>query len=291
MRVRRLSFLDLNLVAHHRRETCMVFMVAMLALLAPNHADACSYPQCLGPRAHTAASVPSNAGGVWIFPGNNAHPDRSAYPEAIELRVSDSDGELALETALVDRTVAWDIRAALRADLTLYEGQTLLLMDPVRECSPPPLDEEEPLEPVVVASWAIGPPADKPALLGTLDVTLEGNGEGRSAGGAECFSTFPAATARVSLVASEEAEPWLDVVVYETLVDGQLHHPLKSDWYLIGTDWEGPFGGSWKGRGVDELFTRCPPVGDHEKARNSCRPKDRRPKRFWAAPGVVHRDA
>ena len=32
-------------------------------------------------------------------------------------------------------------------------------------------------------------------------------------------------------------------------------------------------------------------VGDHEKTRNSCRPKDRRPKRSWAAPGVMHRDA
>jgi uncharacterized protein (TIGR03382 family) len=241
-------------------------LVSITIGLAPSRVDACSLPDCVLPRAHPAASIPANASGVWAFPGGNwRYGDTFGHPESLSLRVSTLEGDATLETTVVDRAAKWDIRAALRADLGDLEGETLTLVSTGR-CAD--WDPDEPREPSVVESWTIGPPAAKPHTLGMLEVTLDAHGEGLIPDGPSCAWTFPAATAHVALIPSEEAEPWLDVVVFETLVDGELHHILRSDWYSVGTDFYGEFGGSWKGRGEDALFTRCasddPDFADYE---------------------------
>src|SRR5690606_22180709 len=99
MTTRSTEIVELISGANRLRE-CLVFIGLVLAILEPSRAEACSYPEFIGPRVHPAATLPSNAGGIWVFPGNDAYGS-AAYPEALELRVSDEGGELTLESTIV----------------------------------------------------------------------------------------------------------------------------------------------------------------------------------------------
>jgi hypothetical protein len=97
---------------------------------------------------------------------------------------------------------------------------------------------------------------------------------------------------------------FLDIPIDEARWEAIVEH-CSFDWMKRNATKSVPLGGAFwdagaevfihkgvNGRWRDTLSeAEGADVGDHEKARNSCRPKDRRPKRFWAAPGVVHRDA
>lgn len=71
-------------------------------------------------------------------------------------------------------------------------------------------------------------------------------------GSGSCDVEIDAAQVLVALDFSDEAEIWKDAFLYETYVDGKRWRPSASALTPPSV------GASWKGRGTDALFARCP---------------------------------
>ncbi|MCB9764221.1 MAG: hypothetical protein H6739_30900 [Alphaproteobacteria bacterium] len=100
--------------------------------------------------------------------------------------------------------------------------------------------------------FTVGPAAPLPDALGSLRATpgfqpvLE-----VSTGGGSCSLEVPAATIEVVLEPDPSAMPWMEALLFTTLVDGEpwfSAHDLNAEYAP---------GASWTGRGRDLLFTAC----------------------------------
>lgn len=233
-----------------------VFLVSSLALgvlIAPR-ARACSAYGCTQPYARPRASaLLANAGGVWLAPGRTFF-DASNLEFAGVLTLTLGDTSTVLESDLLDRSVDYGVRLAVRTTDELVEGATLTLHAP-SGCD---VDDAGPRQNGLIRTWTITRAMPKPSSLGSLEAEVGSSASGgRIANGVGCSETIPAATAHVTLVASADAAPWVDAMVFETLVDGVAWRPDVSaiSWaqYSGGED----FGGSWVARGEDIVFAGC----------------------------------
>jgi MYXO-CTERM domain-containing protein len=244
----------------------VTFIVAA-SLSLPHDADAAA---CMSwwvptPWAHPAPSIPANAGGIWAY--TVTHGDyEGRTPDELVLSMSSSEGDVALDVEWVDRSLPRYGRTAIRTSVPLIAGETLTLTDFGSECATcdPWCDlcaePSAPSEPKEIGTWLIGPAVPMPTSLGILDVTIDRNGSLTvPSEGFLCMETYSAPIARFSLVPDAAAEPWLDVVVYETWIDGELYEPIRREGHgpPRGADFDVDFGGSWMGRGQDVAFVTC----------------------------------
>ena len=126
----------------------------------------------------------------------------------------------------------------------LVEGGTYLLETPSTVgCG----EDEVPVAP----TFRVGPPAELPASLGSICFEALGEADLRLAQDASCFHDQQTIYADVGLVLDEAAEPWADLLVFETIVNGELWLPADISGEIYQT------GGSWVGRGVDRVFAIC----------------------------------
>ena len=102
------------------------------------------------------------------------------------------------------------------------------------------------------ATITVGPSAPLPKSLGHLNIVSDHIGPltvGTSMG--SCSTVINARQALIQLVPSIEATPWVDAMVFNTLVDGKPYIKTES----IGE--RAPFGASWVGRGKERVYVDC----------------------------------
>ncbi|MBL8626031.1 MAG: hypothetical protein JNK64_32245 [Myxococcales bacterium] len=219
----------------------VVALATTLALAArPRPAAACSGDDCRPGYLVPAdgATVPANLPAVvWEPRPSPAAPDpgvvqlvtAAAPSTAIPLAASGGGGG-ALELSLggpLDPGAAYAL-----VDATTVAGTC-----------PPPLR----------ATFTAAAAAPLPTRLGATVLEQVTRGEvTQPTTAGSCWVTAQADRAHVRIALAPEAEPWRDVLLYETIVDGGPWAPrasLRSSY---------PPGASWQGRGVDLVFHACP---------------------------------
>jgi hypothetical protein len=216
----------------------MALSAALIALSA-ERAEACSVGACWREAFFVpdeGAVVPANAPAfVWSPMRNSSEPG----PEAVELVAAHApEAPIALEASERDHGgYLLSLTAGLEA------GATYRLVD-TGVCG-----DDELVGPRVEFTATAAAPL--PQELGALVATPEGVGELQLAEGGLCTATVEADRVRLSLVPSAETEPWLDLLQFQTLVNGEV-------WYRFAdeTDTYAP-GASWVGRGEDRLYRLC----------------------------------
>ncbi len=219
-------------------------LAASLVLLTSKDARACSFPEGCWPGAFLPSSgeVPASLPGFLWDP--QADPAHEVDPTQIEL---------------VQVTAAGETPVAVTA--TPLENSGLHLVTPAAPLLPDAdyrlrakqfCSGEAPVEWPTQAIVHTTSAAPLPTALGELKTFNVGEhmlNVVTTNGG--CFATVFLMSRRVEIALSEEASPWKNVLVYETLVDGQPWRPSRSMTDIV------PLGGSWQGRGRDLVFTTC----------------------------------
>jgi MYXO-CTERM domain-containing protein len=168
-----------------------------------------------------SGSLPANRAGVLV---SRAFEDFEY--ELRKVNGASSDAVTATETQIDSRTV-------LIAPTTPWvEGEEYVLL--ASSCA---ADTEEPL--AERARFTIGPSAELPTTLGSIDVEDDDSGSLWLIGGPACTEEFAADSAEVTLVSSESAEAWQGALVFEVLVDGEPYRDGTKNG-LNGSDVEGP---------------------------------------------------
>jgi hypothetical protein len=228
-----------------KRTTIMRLLLLAFPLLVVSSrpADACSAPQCW-PGAFVpqdGAVIPENAPGFYFRPplqGGSA-----------------GDASLVRLTAASDPSTPLAFTAmpqpngdfVLVPDAPLVAGETYTLEDGA-ECNGG----------TMYSTFTAGPSAPLPSSLGS--VNLIGHGMFAeipvATASGSCSTTVEATIAQITLDVSASAEPWKDLLLYETLVDDK---PWVNQVSInVRTD---P-GESWLGRGTDLLYRVCKPNPD-----------------------------
>lgn len=232
-------------------DVARIHIIAWLAIVACaivaypwRAAHACSADPCWREGyfvPETDGVVPANAPGLYWRPMTNAsEPPGPGLVELVELDRADEP----IEFALVELE-SGDYVLELEADLE--EGTEYRLVDE-SEC-----DSGGRVGPEV--EFVASAPAALPDELGELVVTPEGVGEIQVAAGAACEMTVEADRMSLALVPTADVEPWLDLLHFETLVDGEV-------WTASADGREtNPPGASWAGRGQDRLYALCEEYG------------------------------
>lgn len=223
---------------------------------SPSVVLACSGVLCSAPSGHPAtATLPANAGGVFLNPGNGTLAEPFPPPS---LRITPLGGAPAdAPTSVQDQTIGPFHRVAVRTSDTLPVGATLTLRaaDRCDESSP----DAGTLELADLRSWTVTSAVPLPTELGTIDVDVTPSGtvpQATTAG--SCDEPVRTSYASVTLALASGAAPWGDTFVYETLVDGIVFLPVVTlSPFNSYSSQSQLFGASWVGRGVDRVFARC----------------------------------
>ena len=213
-----------------------------MLFLRPADSQACTPPYCWGGFfLPGSGQVPANVVAIkwWPYYKSWLAPIVDESNVTI-LQVSGSE-ELPVPFTIEDND---DRTYLLRLDEDLVPGSEYILRcdDQYRE--------EEPIE----TRFTAYAPAALPSEIGTLQVsdprievitvaTISGS----------CDTDITAAVVDIELQHADSAIPWINVLDYETLVDGERWAASAS---LAGSpDWAP--GGSWMGRGGDRIYVLC----------------------------------
>ncbi len=217
----------------------------MVILGAPRPAHACSQPACwsaaLVPGPGLEQTVPANLPALYwrpLFGEGAPQPD----PEAVILApVDQPDAPVALTASATD-----DGHMLLASAAGLVPGVTYRLTDS-SVC-----DGSDERGPEIV--FQAGDEAPLPASLGELFATDMGVGSivVETTRGS-CGVAIEADRMEIALSPAAEAEPWMELLHFETLVDGDAWRP-SSDITVLA-----PPGASWVGRGRDLVHAACEP--------------------------------
>jgi hypothetical protein len=228
------------------RNTAMIVAVAAAAgvtVARMRAAEACS--GCFS--AHfvpeDGATIPANTPALYWRPGRSA---QQANPAEVTLVRADApDSPLPITRTLAPNGFDY----LLTPNTPLEPGVTYTLRDP-NSCTLSGGDAPK------VATFTAGPAAPLPSTLGTLQATALPRVMMTVAQGASCSWQFDTARVAVDLTAAPEAAPWLDMLFFETLVDGAA-------WIAYEHLLEPPApGASWQGRGADLLIAVCGDSGN-----------------------------
>ena len=214
-------------------------------LAAPRAAHACSQPTCwsaaLVPGPGLERTVPANLPALYwrpLFGAGAPQPD----PAAVTLAPIDQpDAPVALTASETP-----DGHMLLGPAASLVPGTTYRLADSsVCEGT----DDSGPQ-----ILFEAGEEAPLPASLGQLVATDIGVGpvEVETASGS-CAASIEADRVELALVPASDAEPWMELLHFETMVDGSAWRP-SSDITVLS-----PPGASWAGRGRDLVHAACEP--------------------------------
>ncbi|MCK6550444.1 hypothetical protein L6R52_31695 [Myxococcota bacterium] len=212
-----------------------------MSVLAAPDARACSAPQCAGGALvpDQGSTVPVNVPGMLWTPFQGFSGGGAITATDVALVASDGERVAVTLGASVADGRAW----VITPNVALRAGATYTLEHP-SFCA------ADPTAPTAIGPVTVGPEAALPTTLGSLSST-DGFGGIEIAEGASCSRLVEVPWVEVTVALSAEAEPWRDVLVWETWVDGRRWTPQR----LINRDT--PFGSSWWGRGRDRLFTPC----------------------------------
>ena len=227
---------------------CLLQWVAMKALAAASillmlgadaeTAEACSPPQCW-PGSFTpaqAASVPANLPAFHWQP-TLSFDGKVSDPSKVSLKTAAGDEIPITGTPIPNGDWVFAI------DQALVAGTTYVLTD-LNLCAGDQLGP--------TATFTADVAAPLPTDLGTLvasDHRIAAFEVGTSSG--SCSASIDGDQVLIDLVASATAEPWRDVLMVETLVDGGPWRPQTS------INFSQPPGTSWRGRGADRVYTTC----------------------------------
>lgn len=218
--------------------------LAVVLLLENGRAEACSPRSCWDEHLGVRGPFPANIEAlVW----------RPASASTTTLTVS-NDNVVLLDAAgvriPVEVTPMLDVRYNYEREIRPLEP---LLPDAQYSLTVPRLcDEGPPTTRYTLQTRATTP---IPSSIGALRLVKQGFEEVRVSASGTCVEDVHAATAGVEVELSAEAEPWREVLLWETLVDGQRWFgPPASVMPRIG-----PIGESRVGAGRDLLYVRCSP--------------------------------
>ena len=221
------------------RYSVRILLAGAIAGLMPDLAQACSPYMCWGSGLVPGdeATVPANLPALAWVPGLGEYSD-----EPFVIRRANTNLSFSEENIAINRD-----RYVLVRPEDLRPGDSLEIRAP-ETCRWGPRGTP--------ATLQVGPPADLPETLGQLEVTEDSIGPitiGSSIG--SCSTETTARQLVLTLQPSEEAQPWLDAMIFRTLVDGEPYRPSPS----IGES--PPFGATWAGRGRDRLYLDCNETG------------------------------
>lgn len=211
-----------------------------VALASPRPADACSAPACW-PGAFVPGDqgrVPANLHGLYWRPMTG--PASNSKPENVVLEDLAAPGVLlALTPEALDNGDYLLVPAA-----PLIEGKTYRLTD---RSACMVTDEKGPQ-----VTFSVGPSAPPPVSLGTLVAAPPAVVKmDLATPSGSCFAEATVAQSSIELMASPSAAAWLDVLHFETFVDGQR-------WgYATTIRQSTPPGTSAAGRARDRIFEVC----------------------------------
>lgn len=116
---------------------------------------------------------------------------------------------------------------------------------------------------VWATTFTAGPTAPLPTTLGVLYGSGMMWGEVSVPEDGQCDMPAWAVYDELTLELSEDAAPWRDLLVFETLVDGLPYAPLgSSNPGGYGASGTAEPGGSWLGRGRDRIYALCDALPD-----------------------------
>lgn len=219
-------------------------LLAAGIIAAPSSALPCSIAQCGdGLVTPYAGPVPANMPAFVWHPATHVNDSQlSPTPEASHIELVELDGStetsVPVQIAKVDFgwLPAWEILPQQElSENANYELRTQAY------CS-----QEEGLS----ATFSTGARADLPTSLGKL-VADAGFVDSLRIHTSACESTVDAYQVPIRVDLSAEAEPWKNVLMWETFVDGKSWIPGHS-----AAEFEPP-GESWEGRGVDLITSTC----------------------------------
>jgi hypothetical protein len=224
--------------AGRRVKTLLGFVVLVLAL--PRPADACEPPPCWsgyfvpGDGAH----VPANLPGLYWRPMGSVASTAGADPAKVTL-VPDGGAPIALTATQL-----------ASGDFVLVPAQPLVAGTHYRLTDDNICEQTGSPGPDIQFTATAGAPL--PTALGTVSVVdgdIASLDIGTAAG--SCSVAVVADRSNIALVPDASAQPWLDVLMYETRVDGALWNPIDN---INSTNAPGA---SWQGRGTDLVYRVC----------------------------------
>jgi hypothetical protein len=227
------------------RSTVLVLAATSFALSTSRPADACSPPPCWGgafvPGNH--GRVPANAPALFWRP-MFVYDDRTSHPANVVL------------TSAADPTTPLPLTAQPFgfSDFLFVPGAPLPPGDYV-------LTDHTACEEFGIAgpqvAFTVGPAAPMPSALGALTAAPEGVQQIElSTSLGSCSVQTPVAAAQIQLTPSDAALPWLDVLHFETWVDGKPWTYSPSSVAVV------PPGASPLGRARDRVFHVCASMDD-----------------------------
>ena len=233
-----------RVVVRQRGVKTILFAIAIpvLALATPRAADACSPVPCWqgyfvpGDAAHVPANLPA----VYWRPMLSSSNPMTADPSRVVLTSTAEPGKplpfKATALANGDFLLVLDAPLTAGTSYTITDSSTC---DFTGEHGPH-------------ATFTAAPAAPLPTYLGALVVT---DGEVAplevASSSGSCFSEVSADRSTFVLAPATDAQPWLDVLQFETLVDGTKWRAVSGIGQTL------PPGASWQGRGSDLLYRVC----------------------------------
>lgn len=217
----------------------LVVAAASAALLcAPHPADACSALPCIDAYTYPAEGevIPSNAPAL-VYRGSAIFPEA---PPPVEL--TDANGT-PVPFVLAESGVglgSWSVTPAA----PLAEGAYTLSSE--EACFGEPGGVE--------TTFRVGPPAMLPTQLGNLAGVDARTGALEIEASAQCSERVSTVSIPLELTLDAGAAPWAPLLMYRTVVDGLPWRPKSAAPQVL------PVGGSWRGRGVDEIYAHCEPL-------------------------------
>lgn len=242
------------------RQALRLLTLGLVVFALPAPSRACSEPVCQNGFLVPAGSarVPANAPGFWWRGSREggAEADAAVHVWQASGDADEADeAEVELDLVRTFRPATVGSTGEQRAPgvllgVALTAGQRLRV-EAADTCA---IGGYRPF----AASIEVTDAAPVPATLGALSATTPRRGPLTIAhDGGGCSREADVVYTDVSLSLNAQAAPWADLLLYETLVDGQPYHPADS---MIHTP---PPHESWQGRGRDRLFVVCDPsAGD-----------------------------
>lgn len=213
---------------------CLPALVAVCVLLLEPLAQACSGNDCEPARvvpSHDTV-MPANAAGIrWYSAG--------ADVEQVTLRESETNVELPI--AFVEDGWIYDLRPAV----PLEPDKSYRFELPASDCSDAFQYWFVSASPVEIAANNLGSLTATPTELDQIEVPES----------VSCSIYVDAVSVRINLELDPQLQPFADLLMYETLVDGEPWHHTPRFFAPL------QIGRSWIGRGVDLVFATCPGGG------------------------------
>lgn len=217
-----------------------LLLVAPAVMVMPRPAEACSPPLCTRGAflPGNGATIPSNAPGLYWRPTHDWRAGTQPDPKAVRLTTTADPTTPLPFTA----TALQNGDYVIVPGMPLVQGTSYVLEDPT-VCDVG----------TVKQTFTVGAAAGLPEALGAVQLIGHGS-RGKidvASFSGSCSTEIDVTSIGIELAPSAELAPWMPLLLFETIVDGQA-------WQIQPSIGARPApGASWKGKGKDLLFRTC----------------------------------